>query len=87
MTSVGIKEAPLDGNPQVQKKRMSIHIVTNRKENINMYYTICTLCGAHLDPGEHCDCKKIKLAKNEEIEKMTTINSETGQYELVDRRE
>lgn len=52
-----------------------------------MYYNVCTLCGAHLDPGEHCDCKKIKLAKSEEIEKMITINSETGQYELVNRRE
>jgi hypothetical protein len=66
---------------------MFTRIVANRKENINMYYNVCTLCGAHLDPGEHCDCKKIKLAKNEEIEKMITINSETGQYELVDRRE
>lgn len=52
-----------------------------------MYYNVCTLCGAHLDPGEHCDCKKIKLAKNDEIKKMITINSETGQYELVNRRE
>jgi hypothetical protein len=66
---------------------MFTRIVTNRKEIINMYYNVCTLCGAHLDPGEHCDCQKIKLAKNEEIEKMITINSETGQYELVNRRE
>ena len=21
-----------------------------------MYYTICPLCGATLDPGERCDC-------------------------------
>lgn len=21
-----------------------------------MYYTTCPLCGANLDPGEHCDC-------------------------------
>ena len=22
------------------------------------YYTICDNCGAHLDPGEKCDCRK-----------------------------
>ena len=22
------------------------------------YYRICPHCGAALDPGEHCDCKK-----------------------------
>lgn len=21
------------------------------------YYKICPVCGAHLDPGEHCDCR------------------------------
>lgn len=21
-----------------------------------MYYKICSKCGAHLDPGEQCDC-------------------------------
>lgn len=21
-----------------------------------MYYRICPFCGAHLDPGESCDC-------------------------------
>lgn len=20
------------------------------------YYNTCPICGAHLDPGEHCDC-------------------------------
>lgn len=23
-----------------------------------MYFKICPLCGAHLDPGEHCQCDK-----------------------------
>lgn len=23
-----------------------------------MYYRVCGECGAHLDPGEKCDCKK-----------------------------
>ena len=22
------------------------------------YYTVCRECGAHLDPGEKCDCRK-----------------------------
>lgn len=22
-----------------------------------MYYTTCPHCGAHLDPGERCDCQ------------------------------
>lgn len=21
-----------------------------------MYFRVCSLCGAHLDPGERCDC-------------------------------
>lgn len=25
-----------------------------------MYFTICPRCGAHLDPGEHCDCETRK---------------------------
>lgn len=24
------------------------------------YYTVCEACGAHLDPGEKCDCRKAK---------------------------
>ena len=24
-----------------------------------MYYKICEYCGAHLDPGERCDCRDI----------------------------
>lgn len=22
------------------------------------YYTVCPLCGAHIDPGERCDCTR-----------------------------
>lgn len=25
------------------------------------YYTVCEYCGAHLDPGEKCDCRKSEL--------------------------
>lgn len=27
------------------------------------YYKICPYCGAALDPGERCDCKKEKAAR------------------------
>ena len=26
------------------------------------YYHTCRLCGAHLDPGERCDCEKERPA-------------------------
>ncbi len=26
------------------------------------YYKVCPHCGAHLDPGEQCDCLEIKGA-------------------------
>lgn len=26
------------------------------------YYNTCPVCGAHLDPGEECDCEKEKTA-------------------------
>lgn len=25
-----------------------------------MYYRVCGECGAHLDPGERCDCQRKK---------------------------
>lgn len=36
-----------------------------KKERIRMaMYWTCPLCGANLDPGEHCDCKeKVKEDK------------------------
>lgn len=24
------------------------------------YYRVCSFCGAHLDPGERCDCQAVK---------------------------
>lgn len=26
------------------------------------YYRTCPYCGAHLDPGEHCDCQDENLS-------------------------
>lgn len=27
------------------------------------YFDICEKCGAHLDPGEHCDCEKASACR------------------------
>ncbi|MDD3230534.1 MAG: hypothetical protein PHE09_15145 [Oscillospiraceae bacterium] len=27
------------------------------------YYNLCPICGASLDPGEHCDCDQEKREK------------------------
>jgi len=51
------------------------------------YYRECPRCGAHLDPGEHCDCKdkekstvaKITVKKAEEMIRL----EKDGQYRLV----
>ena len=26
------------------------------------YYSVCKFCGAHLDPGEKCDCKDFDIS-------------------------
>lgn len=31
-----------------------------------MGHNICPDCGAHLDPGEHCDCKEIAAPGEED---------------------
>lgn len=28
------------------------------------YYKVCSFCGAHLDPGEKCDCQRKNLGDN-----------------------
>ena len=33
-----------------------------------MYYNKCEHCGAHLDPGEVCDCKKDNDFQEKETE-------------------
>jgi len=32
-----------------------------------MYYNTCELCGAHLDPGEDCDCAERKQENQNRI--------------------
>lgn len=40
-----------------------------------MYYKICQNCGAHLDPGEKCDCEKEAAANAANIDSGKTGNS------------
>lgn len=38
-----------------------------------MYYRTCPECGAHLDPGEKCDCLKEAKKKVEYLSNKTQI--------------
>ena len=40
------------------------------------YYKICPRCGAHLDPGETCDCRDEKTAPS-------AANTEDGKVETI----
>lgn len=42
------------------------------------YYRICPYCGAHLDPGENCDCQ------DEEKAAQGAANALDGKVEHVD---
>lgn len=46
-----------------------------------MYFNRCSICGAYLDPGEHCDCQN----KKEEIEELRYIESEEHEDEWEER--
>lgn len=43
------------------------------------YYKICSRCGAHLDPGEACDCEGEKKKQEEFFEENLQVVPETGQ--------
>lgn len=43
------------------------------------YYKICPRCGAHLDPGEPCDCEDEKKKREEFFEENLQVVPETGQ--------
>lgn len=54
-----------------------------------MYGYICSHCGAHLDPGEKCDCGEIRRAEEEkrlrikkDMETML-LEEESGQFRLA----
>ena len=47
-----------------------------------MYYDICPYCGAHLDPGEQCDCMKDKQDHTaDKAQEQSKAAKETELYE------
>ena len=44
------------------------------------FYNVCEKCGAHLDPGEHCDCESEKKRQKEFYSKRLWMNAVSGQY-------
>ena len=44
------------------------------------YYHTCLDCGAHLDPGEDCDCKLKEWNHQEVMAEKIKANPKTGQY-------
>lgn len=51
------------------------------------YYNICPDCGAHLDPGEQCDCKD-RIEENVRKSALCTeVEQCTGQLRMILRRE
>ncbi len=43
------------------------------------YYRVCPNCGAHLDPGESCDCQRKTKAP------VSAANADEGKVETVER--
>ena len=47
------------------------------------FYNVCEKCGAHLDPGEPCDCEKEQEKQSEFYAQRMRANRRTGQYSLI----
>lgn len=50
------------------------------------YYNICPDCGAHLDPGESCDCQD-RIEEKIKAVSYTETEQHTGQLRMILRRE
>lgn len=44
-----------------------------------MYYSICSECGAYLDPGEKCDCYEEKRKQEEKSRSLLVEEKESNQ--------
>lgn len=40
------------------------------------YYHVCVFCGAHLDPGEQCDCMKNNVTSNVTVTQKLNLRKE-----------
>ena len=47
------------------------------------YFDVCPACGAHLDPGEPCDCRLEQERQSEFYAQRIRANPVTGQYSLL----
>lgn len=47
------------------------------------YYTVCPACGANLDPGEKCDCERIRTQQYEFFKKRLKTEQGSGQFAFV----
>ena len=47
------------------------------------YYRTCPDCGAHLDPGERCDCLEEKRARAERLIAPLTVSEKLQLLELL----
>lgn len=47
------------------------------------FYDICEKCGAHLDPGERCDCEDEQERLSKFYAQRMMANRRTGQYSLI----
>ncbi|MDE7313549.1 MAG: hypothetical protein K2N87_18325 [Eubacterium sp.] len=43
------------------------------------FYSICPKCGAHLDPGESCDCEEMTEKEKKAVERMLVMEKGTNQ--------
>ena len=43
------------------------------------FYSICPKCGAHLDPGESCDCDEMAEKEKKAGEQMLVMEKGTNQ--------
>ena len=51
-----------------------------------MYYYVCKSCGAHLDPGERCDCEEERRREREEADRIVKMFYEIeddGQFRIA----
>ena len=51
------------------------------------YYNTCPDCGAHLDPGESCDCKDRIEEKQRKPAVPMEVEQHTGQLRMILRSE
>ncbi len=48
-------------------------------------YVVCVECGAHLDPGERCDCEKRTAEQRRENRKKSTWTALLKNVENINR--